>query len=52
MMGMVSPMDTAIAQESESNPDGDKEYKEGEHKGKSCPFKDKKTATTNTGSNI
>ena len=43
-------MDTAVAQDSEQASDGEKEYKDGKHDGKSCPFKNK-TASVNTGFN-
>ncbi len=52
IFAMVLPMDSAVAQTSDVSPDGEGEYKDGDHEGKSCPFKNKKTASVNTGLNI
>ncbi len=52
IFAMALPMDTAVAQSSEISPDGEGEYKDGEHEGKSCPFKDKKRASVNADLNI
>jgi len=52
IFAMALPMDTAVAQSSEISPDGEGEYKDGEHEGKSCPFKDKKRASVNVDLNI
>jgi hypothetical protein len=52
IFAMLLPMDSAVAQTSDISPDGEGEYKEGEHEGKSCPFKDKKRASVNTDLNI
>ncbi len=48
IFAMALPMDTAVAQTSDVSPDGEGEYKDGNHEGKSCPFKNK-TASVNTG---
>ena len=45
IFAMILPMDTAVAQTSDVSPDGEGEYKDGSHEGKSCPFKDKKRAS-------
>ena len=42
MFALVTPMDVAAAQTSNVMPDGDGEYKDGEHEGKSCPSKEGK----------
>lgn len=42
IFAMALPMDTAVAQTSDVYPDGEGE--DGEHEGKSCPFKNKKTS--------
>ncbi len=47
IFAMLLPMDSAVAQTSNISPDGEGEYKDGEHEGKSCPFKDKKRASVN-----
>ncbi len=52
IFAMALPMDSAVAQTSDISPDGEGEYKDGDHEGKSCPFKDKKRASVNTGLNI
>ncbi len=52
IFAMLLPMDSAVAQTSDISPDGEGEYKEGEHEGKSCPFKDKKKASVNADLNI
>ncbi len=51
IFAMALPMDTAVAQTTDVSPDGEGEYKDGDHEGKSCPFKNK-TASVNTGLNI
>ncbi len=51
IFAMALPMDTAVAQTYEISADGEGEYKDGNHEGKSCPFKNK-TASVNIGSNI
>jgi len=52
IFAMALPMDSAIAQTSDLSPDGEGEYKDGDHEGKSCPFKDKKSASVDVGLNI
>ena len=52
IFAMLLPMDSAVAQTSDISPDGEGEYKDGEHEGKSCPFKDKKRASVNADLNI
>jgi len=43
VFSLVTPMDVAVAQtSSDAMPNGDGEYKDGEHEGKSCPNKEKK----------
>lgn len=49
---MVTPMDYAIAQTSDAAPDGEGQYKDGEHEGKSCPNKERKNASANSGLEI
>lgn len=49
IFAMASPMDYAVA-EPVSTPDG--EGGEGEHEGKICPSKERKTASFDTGLNI
>ena len=51
IFAMALPMDTAVAQTTDVSPDGEGEYKDGEHEGKSCPFKNK-TASVNAGLNL
>jgi hypothetical protein len=51
IFAMALPMDTAVAQTTDVSPDGEGQYKDGDHEGKSCPFKNK-TASVNTGLNI
>ena len=51
IFAMALPMDSAVAQTSDVSPDGEGEYKDGDHEGKSCPFKNK-TASVNSGLNI
>jgi len=51
IFAMALPMDTAVAQTNDVSPDSEGEYKDGDHEGKSCPFKNK-TASVNTGLNI
>lgn len=46
----MTTMDVAVAQSSSAMPDGD--YKDGDHDGKSCPSKEKKTASSDVGLNI
>jgi hypothetical protein len=48
IFAMALPMDTAVAQTIDVSPDGEGEYKDGNHDGKSCPFKNK-TASANAG---
>ncbi len=50
LIATIPLMDTAVAQDSEQASDGEEEYKDGKHDGKSCPFKNK-TASVNTGFN-
>lgn len=49
---MALPMNSAIAQTSDVSIDGEREYKDGDHEGKSCPFKDKKSASVDVDLNI
>ena len=43
VFSLVTPMDVAVAQTSDTMPDGDDgDYKDGEHEGKSCPSKEGK----------
>ena len=49
VIGMVSPIEIAVAQ-TEAIPDGEGE--EGNHEGKTCPFKERKSASINTGLNV
>ena len=49
IFAMGLPMDSAFAQPSV---DGEGEYKDGEHEGKSCPSKEKKTASFDIGLNL
>ena len=51
IFAMALPMDSAVAQTSDVSPDGEGEYKDGDHEGKSCPFKNK-TASVDIGLNI
>ena len=51
IFAMTLPIDTAVAQTTDISPDGEGEYKDGDHEGKSCPFKNK-TASVDTGLNI
>ena len=46
-----SPIDSAVAQNSVAEPDGEGEGKDGEHKGKSCPSKERK-ASIDAGFNL
>lgn len=46
---MVEDFECAL---SDTSSDGEGEYKNEGHVGKSCPFKDKKSASINTGLNI
>lgn len=50
IFAMITPIDIAVAQSSNAMPDG--EYKDGDHEGKSCPSKDKKSASVDVGMNI
>ncbi len=52
IFAMALPMDSAVAQTSDISPDDEGEYKDGDHEGKSCPFKDKKRASVNADLNI
>lgn len=52
IFAMVIPMNSALAQASDASPDGEGEYKDGDHEGKSCPSKDKKSASVDAGLNI
>lgn len=49
---MMLPMDYVIAQTSNIFADDESEQKDGNREGKSCPFKDKKSASVNTSLNI
>ena len=49
VIGMISPVEMAVAQ-TEIIPDGEGEG--GNHEGKTCPFKDKKSASINARLNI
>ncbi len=49
IFAMALPIDSAVAQTSDVSPDG--EGGDGEHEGKSCPFKNK-TASVDIGLNI
>jgi len=51
IFAMALPMDSAVAQTSDVSLDGEGEYKDGDHEGKSCPFKNK-TASVNVDLNI
>jgi hypothetical protein len=51
IFAMALPMDSAVAQTSDISPDGEGENKDGDHEGKSCPFKNK-TASVNADLNI
>ncbi|MCH7966916.1 MAG: hypothetical protein IIB02_05800 [Thaumarchaeota archaeon] len=51
IFAMALPMDTAVAQTTDVSPDSEGEYKDGDHDGKSCPFKNK-TASVDIGLNI
>ena len=42
VFALASPLDVAVAQ-TDALPDGDGEYKDGEHEGKSCPNKERKS---------
>lgn len=42
VFALASPFDVAVAQ-TDAMPDGDGEYKDGEHEGKSCPNKERKS---------
>lgn len=46
VFALVTPMDVAAAQTSNAMPDGDGDYKDGEHEGKSCPSKEGKMQNT------
>ena len=52
IFAMILPMDSAVAQTSDISADGEGEYNDGDHEGKSCPFKDKKRASVNAGLEI
>ena len=47
IFALALPMDSAVAQTTDVSPDGEGEYKDGDHEGKSCPFKNK-TVSVNT----
>lgn len=51
IFAMALPMDTPVAQITDVSLDGEGEYKDGDHEGKSCPFKNK-TASVNACLNI
>jgi len=42
VFAIASPVDVAVAQTSDAMPDGEEQYKDGEHEGKSCPNKERK----------
>ena len=42
VFAVASPVDVAVAQTSDAMPDGEEQYKDGEHEGKSCPNKERK----------
>jgi len=46
VFSLVIPMDVAVAQTNNAIPDGDGEYEDGEHEGKSCPSKEGKMQNT------
>ena len=48
IFAMALPMDSVYAQTGDASPDDD----DGEHEGKSCPSKDKKTAFIDSGLNL
>ena len=52
VFAMITPIDYAVAQTSDSMSDDEDEYKDGKHEGKSCPNKERKSASTNTGLGI
>lgn len=52
VFAMVTPLDYAAAQAPDTMPDGGSEYKDGEHEGKSCPSKEKKSSSISTGLQI
>ena len=43
---LVTPLEGAVAQTNDAMPNGDGEYKDGEHEGKSCPNKERKMQNT------
>lgn len=49
IIGMIAPIEMAVAQ-TDVMPDG--EGKDGSHEGKSCPFKERKSASMNADLNI
>ena len=49
---MATPLEFASAQTSNATPDGEGEYRDGDKEGKSCPSKEKKSASVNSSSNI
>ena len=53
IFAMALPLDYALAQNSDVSPDSEEgESRDGGgHEGKSCPFKDKKSTSVNTGLN-
>ena len=51
VFALALPVDTAVAQTDDRSPDGsDNQYKDGTHDGKSCPNKEKKSASTDQSS--
>jgi len=52
VFALMAPLDVAVAQTTDIIPDGDGEYKDGSHEGKSCPSKEKKTESLTSGFNI
>lgn len=45
VFALAFPLDTAVAQ-SDAQPNGDEEYKDGTHDGKSCPNKDRESKSS------
>ena len=46
VFALVTPMNAAATQTSNAMPDGDGDYKDAEHEGKSCPSKEGKMQNT------
>ena len=44
VFALASPFDVATAQSNDAVPDSDDSYKDGEHEGKSCPNKERKSS--------